>query len=65
LRRDAHCHRLDLGHCAQHGIEVVEAPNVFELVVWACDRNELESTARPDGGQVLIARDLAEANLTA
>ncbi len=62
LRRGAERHRVDVGPIRQHFVERGEMRDAVERRVAAGDRRQLDPLRRRDGGDVLVAGDLAEAD---
>ena len=63
LRRSANSGCCDLGQGSTHGGQIGEMGNAFDARGLRIDRGgELESAARSDRGDVLVARDLAKAD---
>ncbi len=62
LRRAAYRHRLDVGSLAQHLVQAREVCDAFHQRVAAGAGDELEGRVGEQGGDVLVACDLADAN---
>src|SRR5215510_11539380 len=61
LRRRADRHAVQIGNTREHGVEIGEARDTIDAGVAAGAGHQFETRVARDGGDVLVARDLAYA----